>query len=105
MNLGSGPGDLKDAGDVVPALATEAASSQSPRCGKGERRKMTLMQYAKSLFGWGPSDGEKDFRKGEFSDAAAKARDAFLAHKKQHPHVKTPEEMTPLQRRMQSGSI
>jgi hypothetical protein len=43
--------------------------------------------------------------KGAFSPDAQKARDAFLAHKREHPEPTPYEELTPLQKRMQSGGM
>jgi len=67
-----------------------------------------IFQSAMKFFGFGPSDGdspEKNFQKGHFSESAAQARDAFIEYKKQNPQVKAPDEMTPVGRRMQSGSV
>jgi hypothetical protein len=109
MNTGTGPGDLNDAGQSVDALANGTASEQAAPNGKGERHKMTLKRRALKFLGLGPrQDGDhtdKNFRKGKFSSSAARARDAFFKHKKNNPKVQSLDEMTPIQRRMQSGSI
>ncbi|HVV38859.1 MAG TPA: hypothetical protein VHD31_00860 [Candidatus Paceibacterota bacterium] len=41
--------------------------------------------------------------KGALSPVAKKIADEFFAHKKKHPEVVDEKDMTPLQRRMQSG--
>ncbi len=43
--------------------------------------------------------------KGTFSPEARAAADAFFAHKKEHPEPVPYEQLTPLQKRMQSGDV
>lgn len=107
MNPGPGDGDPKDAGLPVRALASRLTSAQAAGYGTGERLTMSIIHAAKKLLGFG-SDGDhtdKDFVKGEFSESAMQARNAFVQHKKDHPKLKSVDEMTPIERRMQSGSI
>lgn len=45
----------------------------------------------------------KSTKSGEWSEKAAKFRDAFFEHKRRHPEPVAEKDMTPIQRRMQSG--
>jgi hypothetical protein len=67
----------------------------------------TLLAKAKRLLGLHDDDDPTatTFSRGAFSEGAAHARDAFFAHKAANPHVKSFEEMSPLEQRMQSGSV
>ena len=50
-----------------------------------------------------PDKEEVRIKKGTFSPEAQAAADAFFAHKKEHPEPVPYEQLTPLQKRMQSG--
>ena len=52
-----------------------------------------------------PESGKEEVnvKKGTFSPEAQVAADAFFAHKKEHPESVPSEQLTPLQKRMQSG--
>jgi hypothetical protein len=68
-----------------------------------------MTRAIRRFFGFGASTDDcevvgKDSRSGTFTGAADRVREAFFKVKSEHPEVKSPEEMTDIQRRMQSGS-
>jgi hypothetical protein len=69
---------------------------------------MTLIKRKGRNFGLGGKqtpDATKSYEQGKFSESADTAAKKFLEHKKSEPGVKAESELTPLQKRMQSGSF